>query len=48
MSKIDDLTGVVFAGLSALVIGGVEGEDDLIQIMARTCDEPVPCPVCGH
>lgn len=47
MSKIDDLTGVVFAGLSDLVIEGVEGEDDLIRVMARTRDEPVPCPVCG-
>jgi hypothetical protein len=45
--KIDDLAGVVFAGLSALVIEGLEDEDDLIRVMARTRDEPVPCPVCG-
>ncbi|GGT16644.1 ISL3 family transposase [Nonomuraea spiralis] len=47
MLKIDDLAGVVFAGLSTLVIEGVEDEDDLIRVMARTRDEPVPCPVCG-
>ncbi|MBB6553368.1 ISL3 family transposase [Nonomuraea rubra] len=47
MLKIDDLVGVVFAGLSALVIEAVEDEDDLIRVMARTRDEPVPCPVCG-
>ncbi|WP_443682026.1 ISL3 family transposase, partial [Nonomuraea ceibae] len=47
MLKIDDLTDVVFAGLSALVIEGVEDEDDRIRVMARTRDEPMPCPVCG-
>jgi transposase len=45
--KIGDLTSVVFAGLSALVIETVEDEDDLIRVMARTRDEPAPCPVCG-
>jgi hypothetical protein len=43
--EIDDLVGVVFSGLSALVIEGVEDETDLIRVMARTRDEPVPCPV---
>ncbi|MFG3437196.1 transposase family protein [Nonomuraea sp. NPDC047897] len=38
---------MVFAGLSALVIEAVEDEDDLIRVVARTRDEPVPCPVCG-
>lgn len=47
MLKIDDLTSVVFAGLSALVTEAVEDEDDLIRVMARTRDEPAPCPVCG-
>lgn len=47
MLEIDDLLGVVFSGLSALVIEDVEDEDDHIRIMARTRDEPVPCSVCG-
>lgn len=47
MLKIDDLAGVVFAGLSALVIEAVEDEGNLIRVMARTRDEPVPCPMCG-
>ncbi|MFJ2033580.1 ISL3 family transposase, partial [Streptosporangium sp. NPDC087985] len=37
----------MFSGLSALVIEDVENKDDHIRIMARTQDEPVPCPVCG-
>ncbi|MBG0831883.1 ISL3 family transposase [Planomonospora sp. ID67723] len=37
----------MFSGLSALVIKDVEDEGDLIRIVARTRDEPVPCPVCG-
>jgi transposase len=45
--KIDDLVRVVFSELSSLVIEGVEDENDLIRVMARTRDEPVPCPVCG-
>lgn len=47
MLEIDDLAGVVFSGLSALVIEGVEDGNDLIRFMARTRDEPVPGPVCG-
>ncbi len=47
MLKIGDLTGVAFAGLSALLIQGVNDEDHLIRVMPRTRDEPVPCPVCG-
>ncbi|NJP96718.1 transposase family protein [Nonomuraea sp. FMUSA5-5] len=47
MLKIDDLTGVVFAGLPPLVIEGVEGEDDFIRVTTRTRDKPVPCSVCG-
>lgn len=47
MLKIDDLTDVVFARLSALVIEGVEDEGDRIRVMARTRDEPMPCPACG-
>ncbi|MFG1678534.1 hypothetical protein ACGFNP_00065 [Nonomuraea sp. NPDC049269] len=47
MLKIDDLMGVVFAGLSALVIEDVRDEYGLIRVMARTRNKPVPCPVCG-
>ncbi|MGI5493919.1 ISL3 family transposase [Microtetraspora malaysiensis] len=47
MPKINDLVGVVFSGLSDLVIEGVADENDLIRVMARTRDEPAPCPVCG-
>ncbi|MBB5081481.1 hypothetical protein HNR40_006976 [Nonomuraea endophytica] len=47
MLKISDLTDVVFAGLSALVIEGVKDENNLIRVMTRTRDKPVPCPVCG-
>jgi transposase len=39
--------GVVFSGLSDLVIEDVVDENDLIRVVARTRDEPVPCPVCG-
>ncbi|MEU8196456.1 transposase family protein [Microbispora amethystogenes] len=37
----------MFSGLSDLVIEGVADENDLIRVMARTRDEPVPCPMCG-
>jgi hypothetical protein len=45
--KINDLVGVVFSGLSDLVIEDVADENDLIRVMARTRDKPVPCPMCG-
>jgi hypothetical protein len=45
--KIDDLSDVVFAGLSALVIEGVADEGNYIRVMARTRDEPMPCPAGG-
>ncbi|MCY0921811.1 transposase family protein, partial [Streptomyces sp. H27-G5] len=37
----------MFSGLSALVIESVADEGDLVRVMARTRDGPVPCPVCG-
>ncbi|MFG1685160.1 ISL3 family transposase [Nonomuraea sp. NPDC049269] len=37
----------MFGGLSALIIEDVRDEYDLIRVMARTRDKPVPCPVCG-
>ncbi|MCQ4080844.1 ISL3 family transposase [Streptomyces sp. RB6PN25] len=37
----------MFSGLSALVVEHVSDEGDVIRVMARTRDDPVPCPVCG-
>ncbi|MET8538967.1 ISL3 family transposase [Streptomyces sp. NPDC005065] len=37
----------MFSGLSALVIEGVVDEGELVRVVARTRDDPVPCPVCG-
>lgn len=47
MLKINDLVGVVFSGLFDLVIEDVADENDVIRVVARTRDEPAPCPVCG-
>jgi transposase len=47
MTDIDSLVGVVFSGLSALVIEDVEDRGDVIRVTARTGDVPVPCPMCG-
>jgi hypothetical protein len=41
------LIGVVFAGLSPLVIEDVVDEGGWIRVRARTGGGPVPCPVCG-
>ncbi len=47
-SGSDELVGVVFSGLSALVVEGVTDEGQVIRVSARTRDDPVPCPVCGQ
>ncbi|WP_229799134.1 ISL3 family transposase [Planomonospora parontospora] len=47
MLEIDALAGVVFSRLSALVIEDMVDEGDLIRVVARTRDDPVPGPVCG-
>lgn len=47
MLKINDLVGVVFSGLSDLVIEDAVVVNNLIQVMARTRDEPVPCRCAG-
>jgi len=39
--------GVVFSGLSALVIEDVEDAGEVIAVRARTRDEAVACPGCG-
>src|SRR3954469_18898664 len=45
--EINTLVGVVFSGLSCLVVEGVADEGDLIRVTARTRGHPVPCPMCG-
>lgn len=45
--EVNALAGVVFSGLSVLVIEGVADEGELVRVVARTRDDPVPCPVCG-
>ena len=41
------LVGIVFSGLSSLVIEGVEDEGDTIVVRAGTRREPAACPGCG-
>ncbi|MDH6108032.1 transposase [Kitasatospora sp. MAP12-44] len=48
MRDVNELVGVVFSGLSALVIEDVMDEGEVIRVSARTRDDPVPCPVCGQ
>lgn len=47
MRDVNSLWAVVFSGLSALVIEDVADDDEVIRVIARTRDAPVPCPVCG-
>ncbi|MGW2540706.1 ISL3 family transposase [Kitasatospora sp. NPDC001574] len=48
MRDVNELLGVVFSGLSALVVEGVTDEGEVIRVSARTRDDPVPCPACGR
>jgi transposase len=41
------LAGIVFSGLSSLVIEDVTDQDGVIAVRARTAGGPVPCPRCG-
>ena len=41
------LAGIVFSGLSSLVIEDVTGQDEVIVARARTAGGLVPCPRCG-
>jgi hypothetical protein len=41
------LVGIVFSGLSALVIEDVRDEDGLVVVLARTRNAAVACPGCG-
>ena len=47
MCDISDLAGIVFSGLSSLVIEDVTDQDGVIVVRARTAAGPVPCPRCG-
>ena len=46
MIDVVSLVGIVFAGLSALVIEDVEDEGGLVVVRARTKGAAVPCPGC--
>lgn len=48
MRDVNELVGVVFSGLSALVVEDVTDEGEVIRVSARTRDDPVPCPACGQ
>jgi len=44
---INDLAGIVFSGLSSLVIEDVTDQDGVIMVRARTPGGLVACPRCG-
>ena len=44
---ISELAGIVFSGLSSLVIGDVTDQGEVIVVRARTAAGPVACPRCG-
>ncbi|MGA4980338.1 ISL3 family transposase [Streptomyces cinereoruber] len=48
MRDVNELVGVVFSGLSSLVIEGVANDGGVIRVSARTQGDPVPCAVCGQ
>jgi transposase len=45
--EINQLVGVVFSGLSGLIIDDVTDEGELIRVRARSREVPVPCPGCA-
>jgi len=49
LSMLDamSLVGIVFSGLSALVIEDVGDEGGMVVVRARTGSEAVACPGCG-
>jgi transposase len=47
MIDVTELAGIVFSGLSALVIEDVEDAGDVVVVRAGTRGEPVACPGCG-
>ena len=46
MCDINELAGIVFSGLSSLVIEDVADQDGVIVVRAATAGGPVPCPRC--
>ena len=47
MIDVTELVGILFSGLSALVIVDVADGGDVIVVRARTRNVAVPCPGCG-
>jgi transposase len=47
MRDDNSLLTTVFSGLSALVIDDVADDGEVIRVLARTRNVPVPCPMCG-
>jgi transposase len=47
MIDVAELVGIVFSGLSALVIDGVEDAGDAVVVRAKTRGGAVSCPACG-
>ena len=47
MIDVTELVGIVFSGLSALVIEDIEDAGEVIFVRARTRDGAVACPGCG-
>jgi transposase len=47
MIDVTELAGIVFSGLSALVVEDVQDAGDVIVVRAATRNEPAACPGCG-
>src|SRR5579871_3531455 len=47
MTDLMSLVGIVFSGLSALVIEDVGDDGGAVVVRARTAGGAVPCPGCG-
>ena len=47
MIDVTELAGIVFSGLSALVIEDAEDAGDVTVVRAGTRKEPAACPGCG-
>jgi transposase len=47
MIDVTELVGIVFSGLSALVVEDVEDAGEVIVVRARTRGGAIVCPGCG-